>query len=121
MCEDYEEIEHHKIKEHSMRQSRKYVQSLHTLRIPGTVDNNNLVNKRNRNSCKSKHLPTVNVDIQVIIKKIDAIKPMKKNEYFILVIILQSSRPRIAPVNNISTMAIKIISDVGQKRCHRRR
>jgi hypothetical protein len=47
------------------------------------------------------HLPTVNVDIQVIVKEIEVIKPIKKNEYFLLIIILHTSTPTIINVSNI--------------------
>ncbi len=46
-------------------------------------------------------LPTVNVDIQVIVKKTEVIKPMKKNEYFLLINTLHISRAVIANVSNI--------------------
>jgi len=41
-------------------------------------------------------LPRINVDIPVIVKKTEVIKPIKKNEYFLLINTLHNSRPMIA-------------------------
>lgn len=103
MSEVHEEIEYHKISEHSLRRSIEYGRSIHMLHIPVIFDNNKLFKKNNR-SCSNNPLvysPTLNVDIQVNVKKNEAIKPMKKNEYLIFNIILQISSPITASAINI--------------------
>jgi hypothetical protein len=118
MCKDNEEIKRRNIKEHLRQQSKEFAQWRQALHIRVIFDNNILINNNSYMINHFRYLPAVNVDIQVITKKNEVIKPMKKNAYLILIIMLQNSIPIIAAISTSCTIAIKARNVVGQNRCH---